>query len=524
MLLDPRNLRSKSELGCDVCIIGAGPAGISVARELARSGAHVVVLESGGLAEDTLHQDRIQQLNDGTIVGDAYAGLRATRYRAAGGTVNAWNTEVGGTAGAKYVPLDPWDLAGGRDASVPGWPFDYATLKPYYDRAQDLCRLASLSYEATHWQSSGRAAFSLPAASLLTSRIYQFGQGRVFTVDYVNEFLANQNVTLCTYSTVVELIRDSDGRVARALARITTGEGTLTVAARYFVLATGAIENARLLLTAQAEEAAPAFAGREWIGRCFMEHPRDMSLSLVPSSRDVIRAASFYDAHAAAAGAVVCGRLALTRDAAASQRLPNFSITLLPDTARPGILGRALQRIGWAADRRGYGWSADPAPWKWLSRFRLLVNMEQRPHPENRVVLANERDALGVPQAALHWKWSSEEQNEWQRTRSMIATEIEAAGLGKIEADGDPKPDPNAHHHAGTTRMSEEPRWGVVDRDGRVHGTPNLYVSGASVFPTAGYANPTLTIVALAIRLGEHLSTLLPAPSHVRDFERSAPG
>jgi len=240
-----------------------------------------------------------------------------------------------------------------------------------------------------------------------------------------------------------------------------------------------------------------------------MEHPRDMSLTLVPTSKDVIRTAGFYDAHASRSGAFVCGRLALNHETATTHRLPNFSITLLPKIAPPNLIRRSLQRFGWAADRRGYGWSHNPDPAKWFSRFRILINLEQRPHPENRVLLSRERDALGVPRALLHWTWSNSEQAEWERTRSIIARAIEAAGLGRIEGDAHARPDPNAHHHAGTTRMSEGPDWGVVDRDSRVHGTPNLYVSGASVFPTAGYANPSLTIVALGIRLAEHLSTLI---------------
>jgi len=130
-----------------------------------------------------------------------------------------------------------------------------------------------------------------------------------------------------------------------------------------------------------------------------------------------------------------------------------------------------------------------------------------------RSLLADERDALGVPRAQLHWTWSDTEQAEWERTRSLISAEIETAGLGAVERTGSTRPDPNAHHHAGTTRMADHPDWGVVDRDGRVHGTDNLYITGASVFPTAGFANPTLTIVALAVRLAEHLRKRLAPPS-----------
>jgi choline dehydrogenase-like flavoprotein len=154
----------------------------------------------------------------------------------------------------------------------------------------------------------------------------------------------------------------------------------------------------------------------------------------------------------------------------------------------------------------GYGWSRYADLPSAFDGFRLLINLEQRPHPDNRVVLGQGTDALGVPVAHLHWRWRNEEQRELERVRSLVTGAIEAAGLGRVRLAGATTPDPNSHHHAGTTRMSEDPRDGVVDSTGRVHQLENLFVTGASVFPTAGFANPTLTIVALADRLAGHLA------------------
>lgn len=501
MQLDARELGSGKMLECDVCIIGGGPAGISVALELAESGADVIVLESGG----SQNEPRIQELNDGATVGGSYDGLRATRHRGLGGTVNLWNTSIDGSAGAKYVPLDSWDLEPRSAQSIPGWPIDYATLEPYYVRAQVLCGLGPFAYEAADWESPRRSAWPLQNSSLLTSRIYQFGHGQTFTADYVNALAIRGNVRLCDHATVVCLARGPQDRITQAQARVTITGEPLNVRATFFVLAAGAIENARLLLVS-ADHAGAAFAsGHQWIGHCFMEHPRDTALSLVPQSKELVREAGFYDAHVAQAGLTVCGRLALQPQAAVARRLPNLSITLLPWAPTPRLFGRSLRRIGLIRGGRGYGWSRAADPARLIDRFQLLINLEQRPQPENRVVLSRERDALGVPRAELHWNWSDAEQAEWERTRSLIAADIEAAGLGKVEQRTALRPDPNAHHHAGTTRMANHPQWGVVDRDGRVFGTDNLFVTGASIFPTAGFANPTLTIVALALRLAEHL-------------------
>jgi choline dehydrogenase-like flavoprotein len=141
----------------------------------------------------------------------------------------------------------------------------------------------------------------------------------------------------------------------------------------------------------------------------------------------------------------------------------------------------------------------------------LLFNAEQFPNPENRVRLGATRDRFGVPRAELHWRWSAEDHRRLTALRAVLREGIEGAGLGRVEFAGDVAPNPLAHHHAGTTRMHADAAQGVVDADGRVHGIENLYVTGGSVFPTAGFANPTLTIVAMALRLAAHLRRTLPA-------------
>jgi choline dehydrogenase-like flavoprotein len=135
--------------------------------------------------------------------------------------------------------------------------------------------------------------------------------------------------------------------------------------------------------------------------------------------------------------------------------------------------------------------------------FAVLLNIEQTPHPENRVALSTRRDALGVPFPALHWSWRADDHARLERLRALVARELEA--IGTVTIDHVLRPDPNAHHHAGTTRMHDDPRFGVTDAHGRVHATDNLYVAGASTFPTAGFVNPMLTIVALSVRLARYL-------------------
>jgi choline dehydrogenase-like flavoprotein len=189
-----------------------------------------------------------------------------------------------------------------------------------------------------------------------------------------------------------------------------------------------------------------------------------------------------------------------------------------------GVLARFLHRVRLAGMPRpsaGYGWSRTAAPEALYDAFRIILNVEQRPDPENRMVLGRTRDVLGMPLVDLHWAWREPEQNDLIRLRRTIASALEDAGIGSVDIRDHLRPDPNAHHHSGTTRMHTDPGRGVVDENGRVHGRDNLYLAGASVFPTAGFANPTLTIVALALRLADHIRARAPQRSSLRSGSHS---
>jgi choline dehydrogenase-like flavoprotein len=320
------------------------------------------------------------------------------------------------------------------------------------------------------------------------------------------------------------------------------------------VLATGAIENARLLLASSGREGRALGNEHDLVGRHFMEHPRDYALTLVPSERSppsmrsFFEEAAFYDRHRSEDGTVIMGRLALPAEALRADRGLQASATLIPAMPAPSppssLWGRARVKLRIPSPGRlsatilssarrpptdyprgGPGWSRLGPPSAALitarphalrrdvpltssgaCRMRLLLNLEQAPRAENRVVLGGDRDAYGRRLPALHWRWTEAEQRGLEQTRRRFVEALESAGYGRVHVREAAVPDPNAHHHAGTTRMHRDPRLGVVDADCRVHGVENLFIAGASVFPTAGFANPMLTIVALAARLGARLA------------------
>jgi choline dehydrogenase-like flavoprotein len=146
--------------------------------------------------------------------------------------------------------------------------------------------------------------------------------------------------------------------------------------------------------------------------------------------------------------------------------------------------------------------------------LRLRVHVEVAPNPESRVILIDERDALGLNRVRLNWQLTEFDRLSLRRSLEIVATTFGAKGFGRLRLadwlleEGFAIPGNGSYHHAGTTRMSDDPRSGVVDRNCRVHGMHNLFVAGSSVFPTEGFANPTLTIVALGLRLADHLKTL----------------
>ena len=151
--------------------------------------------------------------------------------------------------------------------------------------------------------------------------------------------------------------------------------------------------------------------------------------------------------------------------------------------------------------------------------MRSLCAAEQAPNPDSRVSLVEERDALGLPRIALDWRLTELDKRSLQAGHQAVALELGRTGLGRLQIEDWLTADvttwtptlTGGHHHIGTTRMSEDPARGVVDGDCRVHGIANLYVAGSSVFPTSGSANPTLTVVALALRLAAHLEQRLAA-------------
>jgi choline dehydrogenase-like flavoprotein len=501
MRLDAPHVRPGEAIETDVCIIGAGLAGLVVAAQLAGTSLDVVLLESGAASSDAA----AQTLNDGDTRGDDYLGLCAARHRQVGGSACLWNTPTVRGVGAKYVPLDPWDFEPRWPEAPHGWPFSHEQLRGFYTRAQETAGLGRFDYEAATFRSHDVAPVDL--GRQLVSRVYQIAPRDALLLPLLGRVGRASNVRLLTRATVVLLA--AQGSAATVTVAHSNGSRQ-TVRARRVVLAAGAIENARILLVSATADAGVRDRSA-WLGRGFMEHPRDRALTLIPSHDRAYRTLAFYDRRVAPDGTAVLGRIALADALARNGTMLNASATLLP-RARPRypLLTSVLGRLGacmpghrsWSPDDPT--WLRHPAPARAFDGWTVLLNLEQPPRRENAVVLGGRRDAYGVPVPELHWRWHREDHARLEQLRAIVGAALERAGVGRIRVDA-AAPDPNACHHAGTTRMDADARHGVVDAHGRVHGSEALYVTGASVFPTSGFANPTLTIIAMSLRLADLL-------------------
>jgi choline dehydrogenase-like flavoprotein len=545
VILDARGVEQGTNVDADICVVGAGAAGITLARELADRPLRVVVLESGGFTYDPV----TQSLYEGERAGVPYFPLETARLRFFGGTTNHW--------GGLCRPFDGADFE--RRPWIPhsGWPIRKAELDPFYARAADVLNLAP-EFGLAYWRDrSPRPPLPLARSALTrTAQIVPDGSLRLGAT-YRGDLERARNVTTYLHANVTELDTDEAGTTVSRVRVARLDGGAFSVSAGLFVLAAGGIENARLLLASDRRHGGGLGNGHDLVGRFFLEHPRFRAATFVPSDPQL--PVGFYAPHGAD-GAQIQGYLALSDEVQRAEEVVDVQIRMEPEYVEPferalespdvrsferlargaplDEFGRHVARVAsdvttWRrfgvpaaplpvphpdvvsalahstrVDRTslipallgdiagvGYARALGDAP---VESLALVTRIESAPNPDSRVTLVRERDALGMRRVRLDWRLSEIDRRSAVRTVELLGAELGRGGLGRLRLDG-------GWHHMGTTRMADDPKLGVADRDCRVHGVSNLFVAGSSVFPTAGSGTPTLTLVALALRLADHL-------------------
>lgn len=295
---------------------------------------------------------------------------------------------------------------------------------------------------------------------------------------------ASKRSTLLSSTRVTELVATPDGAGVQSVEWRNTDGGTGSVTAKHVILAAGAIENARMLMVFTSRQ------GRippDWLGRGFMEHPIDRSLTLHTRHPAASPVPGYYDFRG-----TTIGRIGLSAGLMQTHELRNASLRLfVVRRSRPLQALRHLSHVVGRTPRTTY---------------RVLLDLEQAPHPDNRLILTDRRDGFDMPEVRLLWEWRPEDEAFRQKLRPVLQEEFRRSNAGELTLGPITPVDGNVHHHAGTTRMHREPEGGVVDADLRVHTMRNLHIVGASVFPSCGVGNPTLTILALSLRLAARLN------------------
>jgi choline dehydrogenase-like flavoprotein len=503
MFVDANALADGTAVEADICIAGAGAAGITIALDLRGLGLSVILLESGGLRREA----ETQILSDGRMTGINTWSMRAMRIRALGGTTGHWE--------GWCRPLMPQDFEFREYVPDSGWPLTYSDLLPWYRRACQTLEIGPFEWNAVS-RAQAMAKPLLPLGPAIDHRYYQFSPPTRFARTYGGALEQAEDIRLITHVNVTDIrLGQERGRVDSFSCR-TLGGKTLHVHADRYVLALGGIENARVLLASRSQQPEGVANGNDVVGRYFMEHPHYYgSIGLVHAATVDL---SFYrritsDLKRANGTAVpLRGALGLAADVTQSEKLLNFSATFQAVSAKaetgdlPASTTQALLR-----SKGGF------------QAAEMSVRAEQSPLADSRITLTDELDPLGVPRIALHWRIAPEDDEKMRRALVILARELAAAGIARARVPGDAsrfiwRQSPGGHH-MGTTRMGTDPRLSVVDNGCRAHEVDNLYIAGSSVFPTVGDANPTLTIVALAHRLADSLK-----PPAARSPQASGPG
>ena len=517
MIFDARSIPENQVIETEVCIVGAGAAGISIAREFIGQGFRVCLLESGGLSfeEDT------QSLYEGSNIGLPYFPLQDCRLRYFGGTTNHWS--------GRCRPLEDLDFEARDWIPHSGWPFGKSHLDPYYERAHTLCQLGPFNYNVELWADPN----SIPPIPFIGNRVitimYQYSPPTRFGEVYRDEIARADGISTYLHANVVDIETNETGQTVTRLRVATLGGNKFWVSAKLFILAASGIENSRLLLASNKVQREGLGNQNDLVGRFFMDHPLFFCGVLMLTKPGA--SAALYDANIVN-GIKVRGTLSFPEEVFRREELVNLAFGLRPWRG-PASESKGVRSVSHIlkAIRRGEFpqdfWkhvrnaiadidnvaihSYDKLFGQQVNLYKILARIEPVPNPESRVTLAEDSDPLGMNRVQLNWRLSTKDKRSIRRALEILAEEVGRGGLGriKINLDDDDTSWPSSMtgqcHQMGTTRMHGDPKKGVVDEHCRVYGISNLYVAGSSVFPTFGFANPTLTIVALALRLADHI-------------------
>lgn len=541
MILNGNEVACDSTLQTDVCIVGGGAAGLTLALQFAEQGIGCVLLESGNWEEDTATQD----LYAGTVVDEAlHSPTDKYRQRRFGGSTTIW--------GGRCMPFDAIDFEARPWVPFSGWPIRLEALEPFYVQANRLVEAGTYSYQAPVAFPAGMPEIvrGLQSDVITSDGLERFSCPTDFAQRYAGRLgRAAPDVQVLLNSNCVGAERLGESRRIDRLQVQTLAGNRFAVRARQFVLAAGGLENARLLLALGLGNEHDV-VGRYYmchiagnVGRLTLQRPlAEVHHGYVVSDDGVYSRRRFAlrpDVQRRLGVANAVARLHFPKIADPSHRSGVLSALALGKGLISYEYGKRLN------DGEGADWTrylghlrnivSDPldtiefairmlAGRKLAARkfpsvilknrtngFSLDVHGEQEPNPLSRVYLGEEKDEFGMRRIVVDWRYTTGDIRAIEVLLDELAAELRRLGAGELHYDKAQlereltRFGAYGGHHIGTTRMGADPRTSVVNADCRLHDVDNLYVAGSSVFTTSSQANPTLTIVAMSLRLAEHL-------------------
>lgn len=506
MHIDTRNLENNSLIEGDICIVGAGAAGISIALDWMNTSHKVILLEGGGFEYD----DKVQSLYAGKTTGQKYYPLKASRLHYFGGTTGHW--------AGMCAPFDDIDFKQRDWIPDSGWPITKKDLDPFYAKANETLKLGPYNYDFEYWRKELPNLNPFPLdKNVVWNKMWQYSLARFGNL-YKEEVIKAKNIQLYTYANAVDIkVSENGTEVQEVIVKNYTGK-THTVRAKHFIMACGTIQNARLLLASNSQIPHGLGNSNDLVGRYFMEHLEITSSELwllKPFPTDLYTWI-FGETKASA-------ELAITEEIQRKEKILNGTVSLVPLSIGKHMKPR--MEIWQNEDPRrsleiffeNWGAAAEASKSEKGSierAFQLKTRIEQMPNRNSRVTIGPEKDELGVPRANLHWELTAMDKRSIRRIHQLLGQQFGIAGIGRVklmdflqdEFDHSfPDTTNGGWHHMGTTRMSDDPKKGVVDANCQVHGIANLFVAGAACYATSAAPNPTLTVTALSLRLSNHV-------------------
>ena len=520
MILDSESWAQEKLHYADYVVIGGGAAGVALALELSKSSAKIVLVEGGELEFSEISQDIYKGTCD---LRQLPPGLAGSRLRFLGGSTNCW---AGGCAELDELDFDQRDWVANS-----GWPINKSDLHGYYERAARFLSIDLKSVESPEGVNGilGLEGFDLRSLSY-TNKVR-------FNSEFSGAIKKQKNLSVFINANLTHIKRESSGIVNSITIESYGGVKSL-IKSRVFVLACGGIENARILLNSGLKSGVAIGNGNGLVGKYFCEHPIAPCATFVPANMTESKFDYDTDIFHSKLGAITIPFYKLPDKLQRQYKTLNGAIQFQSQELEL----TAAEISAWSAFQYYKGFSeVRPSIHDVLNiatnplsvldaymsrkgisggRIAMRFQIEQEPRAENCVTLSDKKDRFGQQRVNLHYDFGDIERRTIDVLTSYAAYSLQNLRLGTLRLDKQLYDDPvhlpidlrGGQHHCGTTRMGSSSNVGVVDTNLRVFDCQNLYIVGSSVFPTNGWANPTFTIIALAIRLADHLRSTFDKP------------